>query len=169
MDSIIPQNFIKTVQDDFDTVFISKERPSTELNTRVRLAALRLITAVGMAIGSLYLLYTLPFYFSHPFGTILKVAFTVTCMAFERDLFVISKNATENLNVFVRAAGEVSNKFKDLKDKIFGNKEKGEAPSHPITENTIFRTYWDRMNIGEIFDKRVLLPILEKQAGNLAK
>lgn len=169
MDSIIPQNFIKTVQDDFDTVFISKERPSTEVNTRVKLAALRLITAVGMAFGSLYLLYTLPFYFSHPFGTILKVAFTVTCMAVERDFFVMSKNGTENLNVFVRAAGEISSKIKDIKDKVIGKKEAGEAPSHPITENTIFRTYWDRMSIGDIFDKRVLLPILNKQAEALAK
>ena len=146
MDSIIPQNFIKTIQEDGLLIYNSltgKTTKTPESAQKVTLAALRIITTVGMAIASLYLLYTLPFYFSYPIGTILKVAIAVTCLLVDRDLFVMSKNATDQMGVVKNALATGKALWQNLKDFASETKTVDDAPTHPLTENTFFRPFWD--------------------------
>ncbi len=149
------QGFSKVVQADFDLLVntIKGNRPNHENhNQRVNLAAARMFALLGMAgsiIGGCIALRKTSTSFV---GGAFIAALSAGVFALSHDVFVMAKNASEQMNFFNRVVNEVAAVVHDIKDILKGNKDVQDVPRQAITKDTLLRPLWDR--IGAEIEKR---------------
>lgn len=142
--------FFTTVQEDMVLVIdrISGQdakngAANSEQDKKVALAAIRIFAAFAMGVGIIVGASAVPFLATATVGALFKMAFGVAIYAIFHDLFVMSKNATDQMNA-VNAVGAVAKSiFNDVVDLFTGKKDIKGAPRQPVTENTLFRPLWD--------------------------
>ena len=144
------EKFFTTVQEDMVLVIdrisgqeTKDEVANSEQDKKVALAAIRIIAAFGMVIGIITGASAIPFLATATVGALFKMTLGAAIYAIFHDLFVMSKNATDQRSA-VNAVGAVAKSiFSDVVDLFTGKKDIKDAPRQPVTENTIFRPLWD--------------------------
>lgn len=140
------QGFFTTIQEDLVLLgnrLRGKTEPTDENNKKVAFAALRVFATLGMGVGVLIVASVLPSFASEPVGTLFKIAAGAAIYAFNHDVFVMAKNATEQMALLPAVAAVGNSIWEDVVDLFKGKKEVDDAPRQPVTENTLFRPLWD--------------------------
>lgn len=143
------QNFSTILQKDVLLVIddISGKRPKgvdkKEQDIKVGHAALRIFGALAMAVGIIFAVGALPYFAAAPVGALLKMAFGASIYALGHDIFVMSKNITDQMKP-AKAAVETAKSFiSNIFSYVTGEKDIDDAPSQPVTNGTFFRPLWD--------------------------
>jgi hypothetical protein len=139
--STIIQNDIVQVSD----YFKGKGLQNKEQKERIKFAAGRMLTTLGMAIGLFICVSALKFVASEPAKAILRLALGVAIYAFQRDIFIICKNQTDQANLPQLAIAVGKARWHDITDWWKGKKNLDSTPRQAITEGTFFRSAWDKI------------------------
>lgn len=120
-----------------------KIKSDQEQDKRVALAALRIIAAIGMAVAVLLTVSAVAYLPFAPAGSIVQGAFGLMLYATCHDIYIMSKNISEQMNTVNKAVAIGTSILSDIKDLWNGKKDINDSPRHPMTENTFFRPLWD--------------------------
>lgn len=112
---------------------------------RVGLAALRMFATLGMALALIIAASSLTIIASAPVGAVLLVALGVTLYALCHDIFIMSKNETEQMHLVGRTKATVKSLRQDFKDIWQGKKSLDDARRFTITQGTLFRPLWETL------------------------
>jgi hypothetical protein len=142
--------FFPIIKDDLSFLATNKLGwgASNEVKQKVALAALRTLAALGMALSTAV---GVSFLFSLPFSPVVSlIQLGVTTLAFSvcYDLFVISKNGTDQMGKVQKVAAQVQGfvaNVKDVFDHLVGKKQTGSAPHKPLTTGTIWESVWNKI------------------------
>lgn len=139
--------FFPIIKDDLSFLATNKLGwgASNEVKQKVALAALRTLAALGMAIAAAF---GVSFIVSLPFSPVVSlIQLGVSALAFSvcYDLFVISKNGSDQMNKVQKVIGKVQGLFWDTVDLISGKKQAGSGPRQPSTAGTIWESVWNEI------------------------
>lgn len=143
---MIIKDFFSTIQKDMVLIFdkVSGNLTNqTDQDKRVAFACLRIFATMGMGIGILVAASALPRFAPAPVATLFKMGFGALIYAFNHDVFIISKNSTDQLSPLNQVAAAAKSLWKDLFDIAAGKKNNNIAPNQPLTEDTLFQPLWN--------------------------
>lgn len=127
----------------FDAVCGKIESKEENLD-KVYQAGIRILAAAGMFAGIVLAAGALPFVVTAPVGGLLIMGLAVGVFALSHDVFVMSKNHTEQKALLKGAKANVKAFAQDGWDFLKGKKSLTDAPRQPLTENTFLRPLWDK-------------------------
>jgi hypothetical protein len=148
------QNFSTIIQQDVVRIFnfaTNKLPHDREQIEKVTLASLRVLGAALMGLGVLAAASAIAA--STPVGAVLILATAVSVFALGHDIFVMSKNESEQRNPIQWIKKGVKGFVNDFADLVQGKKDQNDAFRKPNTEGTFLRPIWDATPIPHLISK----------------